>query len=171
MSTISAPQLPGRHYALPAQQATTKPALPSPVSVAGLLLQAQSQSANSSTDFVTLSPRAQQHLRQSATFSLTGTQRQQVADIIAKHKDAPITQENFNRLQDDLKAIGLAPHQLLGKDLTTSFNPSLSLISAFSGRPVTTPSFADAQYKATNYVQQIYSQWKEASSEASGDLA
>lgn len=154
----------GKYYALPSPKAT----LPTRVSAGGLLLQAQFNSANKPpTDFVTLSPQAQSYL---SNYTLTGSQRQQLNQIVASYKDKAITQDNFNQLQADLKTAGIAPSQLAGKDLTASFNPKQALAAAFSGRAITTPGLASTQLKTDNYIRQIYAQWKEVST-ATDDIA
>ena len=144
------------------------------------------QPANNSAYLLDLSPEAQKYLagsQQSAastylsgggqqSFTLSSKQQAQIAEIIAKYKDAPFTQETYNKIQDELNARGVGANQLAMIDKATSFNPTQILVGALTGKG-TQNDDADgskAQAKVNNFMQQIVSQWKNISTTA-GDVA
>ena len=177
---MSVSTLSNAYYQLPTStsgtgtNAASTAALPSSVSVAQLLLQAEnpSQSGNG-LDSISLSPQAQSYLDSynsssaSSSFLLSGSQQQQITQILEKYKDAPQTQDTFNQIQNDLKAAGLSPDQLIGKDLSQSFNPEMDLLDGLNGiSAAAAPSIASEQTKATNFINQIYSQWQAISTQS-----
>lgn len=145
------------------------------VSTAGASLQ-QHNTLNGfdpSAYLLDLSPEAQKYLNGSLSLSssnsgflLNGGQRQAISDIIAKYKDAPFTQDTYNKIQNDLIEAGLGPDQLGRMDKVKSFNPTQLLINALSGRNDNSGAIltdSDIQTKSANYMQQIVSQWKDIS--------
>lgn len=140
-----------------------------------------SGSSNSGSDILDLSPAAQQLLNNassgstqsstgSSSFTLTAAQQQQVKDIIAKYKDAPMTQDTFNKIQNDLEAAGLGADQLSAKDQLSSFNLTSTLLDALSGKnnPLTSASdkLSAEQTKANNYMKDVYSLWQQTANSA-----
>ncbi|MDE3015699.1 MAG: hypothetical protein KGI29_02095 [Pseudomonadota bacterium] len=104
-------------------------------------------------------------------FILSAQQQQQVGAILAKYKDAPYTQDTFNKIQNDLNAAGLGPSLLSLKDQTQSFDPALVLIDALNGTATDSSSgalglgtnAAGEQTKTANYMQGIIQQWQNIS--------
>ncbi len=110
------------------------------------------------------------------SFTLTPSQQSQISAILAKYKNAPMTQDTYNQIQNDLQAAGLSPQQLAQQDQAKSFNATQVLINALSGQQTdTTPvgaSDAQEQTKSSTYMQNILSQWQSMStqgSDSSGD--
>lgn len=105
----------------------------------------------------------------SQSFLLKSEQKQTIADIIAKYKDAPFTQETFNQIQDDLEKEGLGAQQLAMIDNATSFNPTQILVEALAGRGSSfngTVNTQAQQAKVDNYMQDIVKQWRNVSTTA-----
>jgi hypothetical protein len=99
------------------------------------------------------------------SFLLSAQQRQTIADILAKYKDAPYNQDTFNQIQDDLNAAGLGTNTLSMKDQAKSFNPLMVLVNALNGGSTSSsntgvPGSADEQSKANNFIQGIIQQWQ-----------
>lgn len=128
-----------------------------------------------------LSPAAQQYLAAQGSdsnqtqFLLTPKQQQKIDEILAKYKDAPFTQETFDKIQDDLSAAGLSSNTLAMLDKVKSFDATQVLIDALSGRDASvtddtskyTASDDVENTKSENYMQQIIKQWKDISTTAS----
>lgn len=123
-----------------------------------------------------LSPQAQNYLNQSmatgstnGSFVLSQADEQKISDILDKYKDAPFTQDTYNKILADLKEAGLAPDQLAAKDEVKTFNATQTLLDALNGKdtPITTPASAqeESQKKASNYVQGILQDWKSISTQ------
>ena len=142
-----------------------------------------SSSTDSSAYLMDLSPAAQAYLSSNSTatatsaaatsstdsstgFTLSETQQKQVDAILEKYKDAPYTQATFNQIQSDLKSAGLGTDALSAQDQIKSFNSTQVLIGYLDGSDTsTTPvqTAADEQTKATNFTQDLLSQWKNIS--------
>ncbi|MBV8939088.1 MAG: hypothetical protein JO089_04540 [Alphaproteobacteria bacterium] len=152
------------------------------------LLQALNATPGSATDMssfagdlVDLSPQAQSILGlggahgASASGSAAGTgfvlstqQQQQISAILAKYKDAPMTQDTYNQIQNDLKAAGLSPDQLALQNQMRSFNPTQTLMNALDGIGDSSDSInagdnSTGQANAARYMQQIIRQWQSIS--------
>lgn len=108
------------------------------------------------------------------TFLLSPKQRDALDAILAKYKDTPVTQENYDALQDDLDAAGLAPKQLAIRDQLRELNPTRIFLDALNGQDDgQQPQFGemtDAQKtQGNNYMQAILSQWQSTAPEAPSD--
>lgn len=95
-------------------------------------------------------------------FTLTPSEKKQLDQIVANYADKPYTQENFNKLQADLKAARLDNLNLAAKDMVRSFNSTSVLMSALRG-DMTMMNAADRlkgqETKATNYTDQVAKDW------------
>jgi hypothetical protein len=161
----------------------------SPANVGTLASALQGVTANTNTQspsgayLLDLSPQAQLYLASngqqnasssstlsgSQSFLLKPDQKQTIADIIARYKDAPFTQETFNQLQDDLEKEGLGAQQLAMIDNAKSFNPTQILVDALAGRSSSfsgTASTQSQQGKIDNFMQDIVKQWRAISTTA-----
>jgi hypothetical protein len=101
----------------------------------------------------------------SSSFVLSSQQQQAIANILQKYKDSPYTQATFDQIQNDLQAAGLDPQTLSRKDQAQSFNATALFIADLNGdgsaaNAITNPNESQ---KASNYVQQIISEWKQIS--------
>ncbi len=170
MSTISNSSLyGGQYYPITPNSLTNGTSVTSPASVPTF-------ASDDSAYTLSLSPQAQQYLSglnhdsaisgSNEGFALSNADQQKLQDILQKYKNLPVTQENYNRLQDELKAAGLAPDQLSAKDQVASINTTQLLLDALSGKdsPGIDPSqeAAKRQAKANNYMQNILTAWKNA---------
>ncbi|HEU5046793.1 MAG TPA: hypothetical protein VFT64_03025 [Rickettsiales bacterium] len=141
-----------------------------------------STDSSGSSDILDLSPAAQALLNNtssgntqspgsSSSFSLTQAQQVQINEIIAKYKDAPMTQETFNKIQNDLEAAGLGADQLSAKDQVSSLNLTSTLLDALNGKNDPLSSTSDKlsaeQTKANNYMKDVYSLWQQVASGSS----
>lgn len=107
---------------------------------------------------------------QSSGFTLTTAQQQKITAILEKYQSSPMTQATYEQIQNDLQAAGLSPDQLMANDITSSFNPVDSLISALNGNYSTqsaSTTLGNEQTKATNYMQAIVKQWQSISTATS----
>lgn len=158
----------------------------SAASVTQSLINALQNSGNASdfssgSDILDLSPAAQQLLNNissgstqntgnNSSFTLTQAQQQQVKDIIIKYKDAPMTQDTFNKIQNDLEAAGLGADQLSAKDQVASLNLTSTLLDALNGKNDPLSSASDKlsaeKTKANNYIKDVYSLWQQTASSA-----
>lgn len=103
-------------------------------------------------------------------FTLSSGQQKQISAILEKYKDEPLTQETFNKIQDDLSAVRLAPDQLAVQDQINSFNGTQLFLDALSGKDsslddLTGKSSASKDTKSANYIDKIISQWKTISTQ------
>ncbi len=135
---------------------------------------ANSAAGLSSAYLLDLSPDAQEYLNNlgkssdsgssSDSFLLSSSQQKQLGDILAKYQGLPLTQENYDKLQDDLQAAGLSPDQLAAKEKARTFNPTQILLDALSGKdpePVDAKADSEAQQKkADNFMAQIVGTWQ-----------
>lgn len=107
-----------------------------------------------------------QGLSQASTsgFSLNTQQVQKINDILAKYASAEITQDNFNKIQDDLRAAGLAPEQLAVKERQSSFNGTSLLLDALNGKDITQQGgstlLSDYQDNTSKYMAQVEKMWR-----------
>lgn len=181
MTSISSSPYSGQYYQLPTSNTSSVATTPTPTIPA---LASPTASNSLGAYLLDLSPDAQSYLSNysssdsstgssggTGSFVLSNAQQKQISDILAKYKDAPQTQDTFNKIQDDLKAAGLSPQQLAETDKVKSFNPTQILINALNGNygtpgASTTTSDADEQTKSNNYVQSIIKQWQSISSVA-----
>jgi uncharacterized protein (DUF1778 family) len=152
-------------------------------SLAQILDQSNSggSSGGSNAFLLDLSPQAQQLLNGTASsssasgsssdFILTDAQQAAIKTIIAKYKDAPLTQDTFNAIQNALAAAGLSPQTLAAEDQVNSFNPTSVLLSALNGNFAnlqnTANSASNEQTKESRYLQGIVKLW-EAAAASSG---
>jgi len=136
-------------------------------------------STNSDAYLLNLSPQAQQYLSgtnsalpgasgSNGSYVLSSEQQAAITDILTKYKGAPQTQDTFNKIQNDLNAAGLGASVLSLEDQAKSFNPAMVLINALNGGSTDgintgVTSSTDEQSKASAYMQQIISQWKNIS--------
>ncbi|MDX1975287.1 MAG: hypothetical protein SFT92_06385 [Rickettsiales bacterium] len=180
MSTINNWISSGSYYQLPNQQSGLDASgLTSALRNTNTPSLASQLSGTSTTDILDLSPQAKQYLSsyQSQTtsldtnFILSSKQRQQITDVLANYKNAELTQENFEKIQDELKKIGLAPDQLAQQDSIRSFNPTQMFLNALSGKSsdMATANDDTRQTKKSNYIESIVAQWQ--SIQASGDAS
>ena len=168
----------GQYYQLPSNAGGTT-ALPTSANAANTSLLSTNGTANTSLAYLLdLSPEAQNYLNngaQSATtdptaanssFTISPQDQQKIDAILEKYKDAPLTQDTYNQIQNDLTTAGLSPQQLAQKDTLTSFSATRVLIDALNGidDPIPSASSTDEQTKSTNYMQQIYKQWQSVAS-------
>lgn len=158
-------------------------------SLTSALLQAGSEndvSNFSAAYLLDLSPEAQEYLSgnpqvplnylpgDKPTFILSSEQREQITRILSGYKDAPFTQESFNKIQDELNEAGLGPQQLSMIDKSTSFNPTQILINALTGKHVGEASDVNGtktKAKVDHYLQQIVGQWKSISTTVNEEQA
>jgi len=143
-----------------------------------------SSSSYSDAVLVDLSPEAQKYLSglgspgatinstpaANDSFVLSSQQKVALAAVLDTYKDAPYTQATFDQIQDDLQKAGLGPNQLSVHERVTSFSTTAALVDALNGGHGTTPgstviSDGDLQKKATNYIQDIATQWKKISTD------
>ncbi len=105
----------------------------------------------------------------SQNFTLSANQQQKITDILTKYKDAPYTQDTYNKIQNDLNKAGLGSNTLMMEDKAKTFNAPLVLINALNGgnsSDTGVTSDSDEQAKASSYMQGIISQWKNISGNA-----
>lgn len=128
--------------------------------------QAYLSSANSSTS--TSSSSSSTSGSSNSTFTLTAAQQQKIQEILEKYKDAPLNQDTYDKIQDDLKSAGLGADQLSAKDQISSFNGTAVLIDALSGVTDSNavPTTQDEQSKANNYMQSIMNSWQSITTQA-----
>ncbi len=102
-------------------------------------------------------------------FLLSREQLKDIAAIIADYAGTPVTQDNYDALQQDLKDAGLSPELLAVKDQMRAFNPTSVLLEYMSGNDenlITPESFWDTEAqeaKANTYMQQIVRLWQDSS--------
>jgi hypothetical protein len=152
-----------------------------------------SSSSGSAAYLLNISPQAQQYLNGLNTstaapsaissgatnsgFTLTPDEKDTIATILAKYKDAPQTQATFNQIQDALSAVGLGANQLAQKDQIKNFSSTELLVADLNGnyddaKAMVAGNSTAEQGKASSYIQQIASQWKNlASSSTAADAA
>jgi len=131
-----------------------------------------SNASNDSSFLLDLSPSAQAALSSgsaatptSTTFTISASQQKQINDILAKYKNAPVTQATYDEIQNALQAAGLDPATMQKIDQVNSFNPQQIFMDALNGTDPTTvtnpnTSASAESTKATNYMNSIVSQWK-----------
>lgn len=104
-------------------------------------------------------------------FILNSADQKKIDDILAKYKDAPFTQDTYNKIQDDLKAAGLSPDLLAAKDMARNLNPTSILLNALNGDD-NSFNFSDMfnpeseQANANQFMQQIMQKWQSISTTA-----
>jgi hypothetical protein len=183
MSSINT-NLSGGYYQLNGSSGNSTQANKSANIALATLLQAtgdNNQAVNNSAYLLDLSPEAQKYLAGSQqstasstlgggtqSFTLNSKQREEISAVLLKYKDAPFTQETYNKIQDELTSRGLSGQQLSMIDKATSFNPTQILVGALTGKGTqdSDPTGANAQAKVDNYMQQILGQWKNISTTA-----
>jgi hypothetical protein len=140
---------------------------------------ADSKSSNNSAYSLDLSPEAQNYLKGSSGssfasangFQLTNEQKNKIQSILEKYKDAPYTQETYEKIQNDLEKAGVSPQKLALLDNAKNFSTTKVLIAALTGQSaddaVTPWSFeADQKSNSESYMDDIVKQWKALSSTA-----
>lgn len=159
----------GQYYPITTNSLTNGSSATSPASVPTF-------ASDNSAYTLSLSPQAQQYLsglnndstvsNSNEGFALSSADQQKLETILQKYKNLPVTQENYNKLQDELKAAGLAPDQLSAKDQVASINTTQLLLDALNGNDSTgidpAQESAKRQAKANNYMQNILTAWKNA---------
>ena len=109
-------------------------------------------------------------------FQLSEKQKQTIQSILEKYKDAPYTQETYQKIQDDLDKAGLSPQKLALEDNAKNFSTTKVLIAALSGQSSDTSTSAssiqaDEKTNGDKYMQDIMKQWKSLSTTVSGTEA
>lgn len=95
-------------------------------------------------------------------FSLSQAELKQLRDIIARYKDAPLTQATYDQIAQELKSAGLGADQLAAKEQVNAFNPLQLFLDAFNGTNTALTSEqigSAAQVKKDNYVSGIIEYW------------
>jgi len=105
---------------------------------------------------------------QGSNFILSNKQLKTLNDILAKYKDAPFTEETFNKIQADLKQAGLSPEQLSTQEQIKSFNPTQILLDILNGKQSgsidpNAERKSTTEAKAGNYTQRIIQHWQNIS--------
>ena len=180
MSYIAPTLFTGKPYSIPSSSSTnsasassiastvgTSAGLNASQTVAQLLLRSDAAANPDGTDPISLSTTAQNYLSHhvgvsdpNSTFVLSASQQQQLTSILQKYQHAPNTQATFNAIQTDLKTAGLSPDQLAAKDVKTGSTPGQEIAALLNGQTTDVPTFANEQTKATNYINQVYSQFQ-----------
>lgn len=143
------------------------------------LLSGDSKAANqpgaaTNSYLLDLSPEAQSYLsnlqqggaqqKGDAEFILSREQQQQVAAVLAKYKDAPFTQETFEKIQDELSSIGLSAQALAAKEQVRNVNPTMMLLNALNGIETDlNANQTDSTAKSDNYIEKLIMQWEKIS--------
>ncbi len=100
-------------------------------------------------------------------FVLTRNQQETLNGIIEQYKDAPFTQETFNKIQDALEKAGLSTKTLSAQDSARNFNATKFLLDALNG---TTSSSdvggQDTETKSNNFMTSVADQWARISTTA-----
>lgn len=107
-------------------------------------------------------------------FALTEAQQEQIRKIIEQYKNAPLTEETFAQIQDELTAIGLGADQLAAKEQVSAFNPLQSFLDALSGTSTTLSSediSASVSTKRENYLSDIIDYWASISTAESDNVS
>ncbi len=97
------------------------------------------------------------------SFWLSVVQKQKISCIIMQYIHAPFTQNNFNKIQEDLKNQGLSPDQLAVEDHVQAFDPieAAEILPGSPMEPLTIGNhFGTAQRRADNYMRYIANEWK-----------
>ncbi len=124
-----------------------------------------------------LSPEAQQYLSQSSnilsnqSFVLSSAQRKTLEGVLEKYRNVPLTQDNYNKLQDDLRDAGLSSEQLALQERVRSFNPTGIFINILSGKTDNLTDIQNAQSQTTQtksaqYMSEIVNAWKSIAGKA-----
>lgn len=95
-------------------------------------------------------------------FSLTEADRIKLAEIVEKYKDMDYTQENFDKLQAELKANRLDSLNLAAKDMLRSFNATTTLMDALNGTATILSANDRMKTQAGNsdkYIEQVAADW------------
>ena len=161
--------------------------VPSLADYLGTSKTADSKTSADSAYSLNLSPEAQNYLNGSAGssassfasangFQLSEKQKQTIQSILEKYKDAPYTQETYQKIQDDLDKAGLSPQKLALEDNAKNFSTTKVLIAALSGQSSDTSTSAssiqaDEKTNGDKYMQYIMKQWKSLSTTVSGTEA
>lgn len=107
-------------------------------------------------------------------FALTEAQQEQVRKIVEQYKNAPLTQETFLQIQEELTAIGLGADQLAAKEQVSAFNPISAFLDALNG---TSNSVSAEQIstnvatKRENYLSDIIDYWASISTAESDNVS
>lgn len=116
-----------------------------------------------------ISPQAQQYLQglslgSSIGVSFTAEQQKKISGILEKYKDAPYTQETFDKIQNDLKAAGLGPEMLALLNRIKLFDPGLVLLDTLNGTSYLDElGLGSFDSQANAYLQLILKQWQTVS--------
>lgn len=108
------------------------------------------------------------------SFTLNSVEQKQLRDIIAQYKNAPLTQETFDLIQEELTAKGIGAEQLAAKEQVNSFNATQLFLDALNGTQTALSSEqigASAQTKKENYLTDIIEYWAGISTAESDNVA
>jgi hypothetical protein len=120
------------------QKSASSSAVPTDTSSVSSVLQNNSKTGDTDAAIVDLSEAAQEYLAQqgganAGVISLNDSQKQKLADILAKYKDAPINDDTLSSLYNDLKQAGLTPEALSDIHKALSFNPIEVFLQLLAG--------------------------------------
>lgn len=107
-------------------------------------------------------------------FTLTEAQQAQIRKIIEQYKNAPLSQETFLQIQEELTAIGLGADQLAAKEQVGAFNPISSFLDALSGTSTSLSAeeiSANVSTKRENYLSDIIDYWASISTAESDNVS
>lgn len=105
---------------------------------------------------------AKEKTKKNYGFTLTEQQQSDLAAVIAKYKDKPINQANYDALQKDLKKLRLDTVSMAAKDSAKSFSIKGMMLSIMNGTDVSGNAAARAQASAVKkdaYAKQIVADW------------
>lgn len=108
------------------------------------------------------------------SFSLSTVEQKQLRDIIAQYKNAPLTQETFELIQQELTAKGIGAEQLAAKEQVNSFNATQLFLDALNGTQTalsTEQISSSVQTKKENYLTDIIEYWASISTAESDNVA
>lgn len=95
-------------------------------------------------------------------FTLTAQQQKDLDSVLAKYKDKPVNQANYDAMQKDLKKYRLDTVNMAAKDSAKSFTVKGMMLAIMNGQDVSGNAAARAQASATKkdaYAKQIVADW------------
>ncbi len=98
-------------------------------------------------------------------FTLTTDQQKKLASILEKYKDKPQTQENYDKIQAELKPLKLDTATLSIKDNAKNFSVRKMVLSLVNGKSAerSEENKKAQDIKKSAYAKQIVSDWKDIS--------
>ena len=97
---------------------------------------------------------------------LNNDQKAKLDAILAKYKDAPYTDETFQKIQQDMSLAGIAADELAAKNQMRHLNPTLMLLNALAGGDGSVGTIggsADIATETTNFMGKVADMWKSIS--------